>query len=62
MVVEQYDSFLDPKNWPGPDEIEAVRKLYGWDVEALRGESLPTPSAPSGGRRKPRHGKSATGL
>ena len=43
MVTEQYDSFLDPANWPSAEEIERLRTFYGWTV----GESLPRPSLES---------------
>ncbi len=30
MVVEQYDSFVDPAAWPDEDERERLRTIYGW--------------------------------
>ncbi len=43
MVTEQYDSFLDPANWPSADEIARLRAFYGW----TEGQSLPRPSLES---------------
>ena len=38
MVVEQYDSFLDPSAWPDEAERTKLRTLYGWPE--LPGSSL----------------------
>lgn len=32
MVIEQYDSFIDPSRWPDPSEIRKVAELYGWPI------------------------------
>jgi hypothetical protein len=29
VVVENYDSFLDPRNWPDGDEVTRLRAVYG---------------------------------
>ena len=30
MVIEQYDSFIDPATWPDEKERERLRAIYGW--------------------------------
>ena len=30
MIMEQYDSFIDPSRWPDEGEIRKVSELYGW--------------------------------
>ena len=32
MVVNNYDSFLDPRTWPDAEEIERLRAIYGWSA------------------------------
>ena len=41
MVIEKYDSFIDPANWPDDKEIARLKSTYGW---AKRARSLPEPS------------------
>jgi hypothetical protein len=31
MVMEVYDSFLDPAEWPSDAEREQLAKIYGWE-------------------------------
>jgi hypothetical protein len=31
MIVDVYDSFLDPAIWPPADEIERLARVYGWE-------------------------------
>lgn len=31
MVMEVYDSFLDPAEWPSDTEREQLAKIYGWE-------------------------------
>jgi site-specific recombinase XerD len=32
MILEQYDTFIDPANWPDEREISRLRRIYGWDA------------------------------
>jgi hypothetical protein len=32
MILEQYDTFIDPANWPDEAEITRLRVVYGWDA------------------------------
>ena len=41
MVTEQYDSFIDPANWPDAAELERLRAVYGWASNAV---CVPEPS------------------
>ena len=40
MVMETYDSFIDPANWPEA-EIARLKETYGWATGAV---SVPEPS------------------
>ena len=31
MILEQYDTFIDPANWPDEGELTRLRAIYGWD-------------------------------
>jgi len=39
MVTDQYDSFMDPANWPDHREIETLRATYGWPEQGKQGTS-----------------------
>jgi integrase len=30
MITEQYEMFMDEKNWPDPEEIARLVSIYGW--------------------------------
>jgi integrase len=30
MILEQYDTFIDPANWPDEGELTRLRAIYGW--------------------------------
>jgi len=32
MVLEVYDSFLDPAAWPVEEERAKLAALYGWEI------------------------------
>lgn len=58
MVVEVYDSFLDPMNWPDPLERRRLARFYGWaDVPPLR-----HPGCASLRNEEARRGNPASGL
>ena len=46
MIMDVYDSFVDPGRWPGGEERAALAEIYGWDLN----ESTTTvqPVGPSG--------------
>jgi len=41
MVVSNYDSFLDPRTWPEPEEIDRLRGIYGWQAMETLGDVAP---------------------
>lgn len=41
MVVSNYDSFLDPRTWPEPEEIDRLRGIYGWQAMEMLGVVAP---------------------
>ena len=32
MILEQYDTFIDPVNWPDEVELTRLREIYGWEA------------------------------
>ena len=39
MVMETYDSFIDPANWPEAEERELLAHIFGWDGDQVSGGS-----------------------
>ena len=37
MVLETYDSFIDPANWPDTEEREHLSSIFGWDGDEIVG-------------------------
>jgi len=37
MVIENYDSFIDPTNWPDDEERDRLAQIFGWDGDQLAG-------------------------
>jgi len=33
MIMDVYDSFVDPERWPAPNERAAVAEIYGWNLD-----------------------------
>jgi hypothetical protein len=48
-VVSNYDSFLDPKNWPDVEETRQLRRIYGWEARRM----APLWHPPGAPRRRP---------
>jgi len=43
MIVDVYDSFLDPAMWPPAEEIGRLAEVYGWEG-AARALTMPSPT------------------
>ena len=56
MVTDQYDSFIDPSNWPSAEEREQLAGIYGWpgnaDMQAPEKVPYGSPEVPA--RTEPR--------
>ena len=37
MIIENYDSFIDPTNWPDAEEREHLARIFGWDGDEIVG-------------------------
>ncbi len=37
MVLETYDSFIDPASWPDAEEREHLARIFGWDGDEIVG-------------------------
>jgi len=62
MVVEVYDSFLDPMNWPDPLERRRLARFYGWpEVAPLQHPAVRRAPKRKGPTREPRVGPGRTG-
>ena len=48
MVSDVYDSFLDPRNWPGSSEIAQLTHIYGWQDRFANTFAYSTHTAPMG--------------
>ncbi len=35
MVIENYDSFIDPTNWPDNEERDRLAHIFGWDGDPV---------------------------
>ena len=53
MVVSNYDSFLDPRTWPEPEEIDRLRAIYGWQAMEPLGVVAPHGHPPGVNERVP---------
>lgn len=42
MLIEVYDSFLDPTTWPDQREIARLESVYAWEDHSKRGDSRPS--------------------
>ncbi len=38
MVIENYDSFIDPINWPDDEERNRLSHIFGWDGDQITGD------------------------
>jgi hypothetical protein len=62
MVVEVYDSFLDPTNWPDELERRRLARFYGWaDVAPLQQPRVRRPLMQKGPTRQLRAGPRRSG-
>jgi hypothetical protein len=39
MVLETYDSFIDPANWPGEEKRERLAQIFRWNRDQVAGGS-----------------------
>ena len=39
MVLETYDSFIDPANWPGEEKRERLAQIFLWNGDQVAGGS-----------------------
>jgi integrase len=39
MVTDQYDSFMNPANWPDEEELRSLNAVYGWVAQGKPGSS-----------------------
>jgi hypothetical protein len=45
MVLETYDSFIDPASWPDAEEREQLARIFGWDGDEIVGSGGVVPLA-----------------
>jgi hypothetical protein len=46
MVLETYDSFIDPASWPDAEEREHLAQIFGWDGDEIVGSNSHATQSP----------------
>ena len=60
-VLETYDAFIDPANWPGEEKRERLAQIFRWDGDQVAGGSA-TQGALTLWSEKPRQGNYPAGF